>query len=100
MKIQKDIILPKVPSDASPEMQQFCQDIIKSINSLNIAIHNEFKNFTVPQKRTGGTRDATSVKPDNPSVGTIYFEDDDNTLGVCVGHDTNDEPIWMYASLK
>lgn len=96
MKLQKDIILPKIPSDASPEMRAFCQDIIKTLHSLNLAIHNEFKNFTVPQERTGGTRGAELSEPKNPSVGTMYYSN--NYLYVCTAVDDG-TPTWRRATL-
>lgn len=106
MSVKKTITLPKIPPDASPEMQKFLSDLMKAIDELNSSVYSGMNNSSIQPKKAGATRDASPSKPDNPKVGTVYFEDDFGTghakcIGVCTAiNKETGAATWLYAELK
>ena len=101
MKTKKEIVFPIMPQDIDPVVKSYLVELQKVIHEINRGSYYDFINLIIPSKRAGGTRGAVAVKPETPSVGTAYLETDPGYyLGVCVGFDTYDQPIWKYAALE
>lgn len=101
MKTTKDIILPAIPRDASPEMQRFCESLIKVINDQNKNLYADLKGIAAPTSETvtTGNRDQTAGKPVRPKLGALYVDKATNRLYVCTGYNTADEAVWGYVLL-